>query len=213
MTPAHNDSATGRTTPTTVWRWTPRRAKLAGFCGVLGGFIGLLIPVLVGRGLEFGGDPGVGGVIHLLSYGLVATTVLAANAWYRDSYGRGGRVVAGLLAMALLGYTASTTAFVVVPSLGELFFPLGWLTGTAYLATWLFGSWYGFVLWNHTNGNRLTAGLFVSLFPSLFVLGMLIQVGFPEIWIETPIWLAFIALGAELWRTDDDTVRTRVDTT
>lgn len=175
---------------------TPRRTALAGGCGILGGLTGLFVPLLPLSGLGFGGDPGIGGTIHLLGYALGAVTVFAANAHYRERYGRGGQIVAGLLVLALVAYAASIAAFIVGPSIRIL---LGGVTGMAYLSIWLLGSGYGVVLWNHSQTSRLTAGLFLSLFPSLFILGLLTQVGFPGLWIETPIWLAFIALGYEVY--------------
>lgn len=187
--------------------WTPRRVKLAGLGSLVGGIGGLLGSFggfgLVGMSL---GDTGIGitpGTVILLYpvwHILLAIGALAANAWYRTTYGRRSRIFAMLLTLSLLG-EAGTILVIMVGrmALGELLLPIGILHATMYMTIRFFGSLYGISLWRCEGVNRLTAGLFVVLFPTIFVLAPLTQVGFPGVLIGAPLDLAFIALGYELW--------------
>lgn len=198
MTVENSDAdTTGRTVPS-WWKWTPRRTKSAALCGLLGGF-SVLLSTELRVGFGGGTDPGIGGVLYLLSHVLFAVAVLAANARYDTSYGRGGDSVAVLLVLSLVGYAGSITV-VMVATVGDLL-PVGVLAGTAYMAIRLFGTLYGLTLWSQTNTSRLTAGSFVALFPAIFLLGPLTQFGLPATAIEAPLALAGMALGYDLWRT------------
>ena len=192
--------------------WTLRRTRLAGLVCLAGGVGGLLGSFgglgLVGVSL---GDTGVGitsgtvivlyPVLHLL----MAVGVLAANAWYGTMYGRRGRSVATLLVLSLVGEAASILVLMIVRTdLGELLIPIGILHATMWMAIRLFGSIYGVSLWRHVSVSRLTAGSFIVLFPAIFVLAPLTQVGFPGPLIAAPLDLAFVALGYELWTAAGD---------
>jgi hypothetical protein len=195
-----------RSADSSSW-WTPRRTKLAGIGSLVGGVGGLAGSFgglgLVGMSL---GDTGIGitpGTVIILYpvwHILLAVGALAANAWYGTRYGRRGRIVAVLLTLSLLG-EAGTILVVMVgrTALGELLVPIGVLHATTYMAIRFFGSLYGISLWQCEGVSRLTAGLFVALFPAIFVLAPLTQVGFPGVLIGAPLDLAFIALGYELW--------------
>lgn len=81
---------------------------------------------------------------------------------------------------------------------GSPLVPVGVLIGIAYIAMRLFGSLYGVVLWRRTAVSRPTAALFVCIVPAIFLLGPLAAVGYPGVWVESPLYLASIALGYEL---------------
>lgn len=187
--------------------WTPRRVKFAGLGSLVGGIGGLLGSFgglgLVGVSL---GDTGIGitpGTVIILYpvwHVLLAVGALAANAWYRTRYGHRSRIIAVLLVLSLLSEAGSILVIMVGgAALGELLVPIGILHATMYMAIRFFGSLYGISLWRCEGVSRLTAGLFVILFPSIFVLAPLTQVGFPGVLIGAPLDLAFIALGYELW--------------
>lgn len=203
----HNDPEPPKRNVASSW-WTTRRTKLAALSGFVGALGGLGIPGLpisrTGIGLELD----VVGVLYPICYVLLAVTLLAANARYGASYGRGGRSIAILLALSLLSYAGSIFVFVMDRTvIGDVLLPIGVFTGTAYMAIWLLGSLYGISLWRHANtsANRLTAGLFITLLPAILVLGPLTRIGFPGVWIGAPLYLAFIALGYDLWTVDADT--------
>lgn len=191
-------------------RWTPRRTKLAGLGSLVGGVVGLG-SLGLGAFAVAGTEVGVGGVggavrmLHPVVYVLFAVALLAADARYGSSYGRRGRIVAALLVLSLMSYVGTIVVLVVGRvAFGEVLFPVGALVGTAYLATRLFGTLYGIGLWRRADANRLTAGLFAALFPAIFVLGPLTIVGVPAVWIQSPLYLAFIALGYDLWTVETD---------
>lgn len=189
--------------------WTPRRTKFAGLGSLVGG-IGGLLGSLVGLGLVglsvsntgIGITPGTVIVLYPVWHVLLAIGMLAANAWYESSYGRRGRIVASLLVLSLIG-EAGTILILMTgrTALGELLLPIGILHATTYMAIRLFGSLYGVTLWRQASASRLTTGLFIILFPTIFILAPLTQVGFPGVLIGAPVDLAFIALGYELWTT------------
>lgn len=187
--------------------WTPGRIKLAGLASLVGGVGGLLGSFgglgLVGMSL---GDTGVGitpGTVIILYpvwHVLLAVGALAANTWYGATYGRRGRIFAVLMALSLLGEAGSILVLMVGrANLGDLLVPIGIFHAAMYMAIRLFGSLYGISLWRSEGMSRLTAGLFVVLFPAIFILAPLTQVGFPGVLIGAPLDLAFIALGYELW--------------
>lgn len=187
--------------PSQTW-WTPRRTKLTGLIGALGGLLGALGVAGSSLGMGIGS---IAGIIYPVCHVLVAVALLAANARYGTSYGRGGRSVAVVLALSLVSYAVSIIILLVGHTLlGDLLLPTGVLTGAAYMAIRTFGSLYGISLWRHTSASRLTAGLFIVLLPSIFILGPLTQIGFPGSWIGAGLYLAFIALGYDIW-TDLDT--------
>lgn len=207
MTTENSDDVTGRTAvPLSWWEWTPRRTKSAALCGVLGGLSVLLSTELpVGR---FGDQSaaGAGSMLYLTGHVLVAVAVLAANARYATSYGRGGYSMAVLLVLSLVGYAGSITVLTVT-TVGDLLLPIGALAGTAYMAIQLFGTLYGLALWSQTDTSWLTAGSFVALFPAVFLLGPLTQFGLPGTLIGAPLALAGVALGYDLWTTEPATER------
>jgi hypothetical protein len=193
--------------------WTPRRTKLAALGGLVGGVGGLLSSFgglgLAGVSL---GDTGIGItpdtiiILYPVLHILMAVGVLAANGWYGTKYGPRGRIFAMLLALSLVGEAGTILVLMVGrAALGELLLPIGILHATTYMAIRLFGSLYGISLWRHTNASRLTAGLFIVLFPAIFILPPLVLIGFPPTLIGAPLDLAFIALGYDLWRTSTDT--------
>lgn len=193
--------------------WTPRRIKLAGLVSLVGGVGGLLGGFgglgLVGMSLAdtgIGITPGTVIILYPVWHVLLAVGALAANAWYGTRYGRRGHIFAVLLALSLLG-EAGTILVIMVggTALGELLLPIGILHATTYMAIRLFGSLYGISLWRQTNASRLTAGLFIVLFPAIFILPPLTLIGFPPTLIGAPLDLAFIALGYDLWRVAGDT--------
>lgn len=187
--------------------WTSRRTKFAALCCLVGGGGGLLGSVaglgLVGLSL---GDTGVGitpgtviglyPVLHIL----LGVGVLGANARFGPSYGRRGRLVATLLVLSLVGEAGSMLVLMVGRAdLGALLIPIGIVHATMFMAIRLFGSLYGISLWRHVGVSRLTAGVFVVLFPAIFVLALMTRIGFPGSLISTPLDLAFITLGYDLW--------------
>lgn len=190
----------------TTW-WTPRRTKLAAlssFGGGVGGLLGSFGGVgLVGFSLGDTGagiTPGIVVVLYPVLHVLMAVGVLAANVRYGSSYGRRGRIVATLLVLSLVGEAGSILVLVVGRTeLGALLLPIGVFHGAMYMVLRLFGSLYGIGLWRYTTVNRLTAALFIALFPAIFGLGPLTRIGFPGPLIGAPLDLAFIALGYELW--------------
>ena len=195
-----------RNTASSSW-WTPRRVTLAGLGSVAGGIGGLLGSFgglgLVGMSLGDTGiemTPGTVIILYPVWHVLLAVGALAANACYSTTYGRRGRIFAMLLTLSLLG-EAGTILVIMVgrTALGELLLPIGILHATTYMAIRFFGSLYGLRLWRCEGVSRLTAGLFIILFPVIFVLAPLTQVGFPGVLIGAPLDLAFIALGYELW--------------
>ncbi|MFH5799845.1 hypothetical protein [Haladaptatus sp. CMAA 1911] len=184
--------------------WTDRRTKSAGVGGIVGG-VGLLALSFgrTGGGFELGAV----GTLYPVGYVLLAVALLAANARYGCDYGRRGRTVATVFLVSLSSYAASI--IIVLASrvvFGSPFVPVGVLIGIAYVATRLFGSLYGVVLWRRTAVNGLTAALFVSIVPAIFLLGPLAAVGYPGVWVESPLYLASIALGYELLTAERETV-------
>ena len=204
-----NTAAQNATSPT--W-WTPRRTKLAalgsfvgGVGGLLGSFVGLGVDLSIGN-TGIGITPGTVIILYPVFHILMAVGVLAANAWHGTRYGRRGRIVAVLLVLSLVGEAGSILVVMVGGTdLGELLLPIGYFHATTYMAIRLFGSLYGISLWRHTNASRLTAGLFIVLFLAIFILPPLVLIGFPPTLIGTPLDLAFIALGFDLWRTSTAT--------
>ena len=193
--------------------WTPRRMKLAGLSGLVGGLGGLLSSFggfsvagfsIGNTGMGIG--PGAVGMLYPVWHILFAVALLAANARYGSSYGRGGHSIAIILALSLASYASSIIILVAGRTMiGDLLLPIGALTGTAYLVIRLAGSLYGINLWQHEDVSRLTAGLFIVLFPAIFILGPLTQLGFPPVLIAAPLDLAFIALSYDLWRATTNT--------
>lgn len=185
--------------------WTPRRTKLAGLGSLIGGLVGVGslgwgATAVAGTGIEVGPVGGAVRMLHPVVYVLFAVALLAADARYGSSYGRRGRGVAALFVLSLVSYVGGIVVLVVGRlAFGETLFPVGALVGTAYLAMRLFGTIYGIGLWRRADASRITAGLFVALFPAIFVLGPLTIVGVPAVWIQSPLYLAFVALGYDLW--------------
>jgi hypothetical protein len=208
--PELNTAAQNAGSPT--W-WTPRRTKLAalgslvcGIGGLLGGFVGGGLFGLSLGSFGIGISPATIIILYPVWHLLMAVGVLAANAWYGTKYGRRGRIVATLLVLSLIGEAGSILVIMIgSANLGDLLLPIGIFHATMYMANRLFGSLYGISLWRHTNANRLTAVLFIVLFPVVFILPPLVQIGFPPTLLGAPLNLAFIALGYDLWRTSTDT--------
>jgi hypothetical protein len=200
----NNPNTTEQNVTSTTW-WTPRRTKLAGICGLLGGIGGLALARLPIISTGLGIAPRAIGLLYPVWYVLFVVALLAVHARYSTSYGRGGRYVAALFGLSLVSYAGST----IILSVGvfdSLLTPIGFLAGMAYLAMRVLGCLYGISLWRHTNTSRLTAGLFIISFPAIFVFGALNELGFPDVLIiGATLYLAFIALGYDLWRTAGDT--------
>ena len=206
----HNNSKpVAQNTHSQTW-WTPRRMKLAGLGGLVGGFGGLLssfggfsIAGLSIGSTGMGIGPGAVGMLYPVWHVLFAVALLAANARYGSRYGRGGHSIAIVLALSLVSYAGSVIVLVAGRTMiGDLLLPIGALTGTAYMVIRLVGTLYGISLWRHEDVSRLTAGLFIVLFPAVFILGPLTQLGFPGVLIAAPLDLAFISLGYDLWAVD-----------
>lgn len=204
----NNPDTTEQNRASATW-WTPKRMKLAGICGLIGGLGGLLIARFPIGSTGLGIEPTAVGLLYPIWYVLFAVALLGANARYGTSYGRSGRYLAILLGLSLLSYAGSTIILVVgntVTLFEEFLTPIGFLAGFAYLVIRLLGCLYGISLWRHTSASRLTAGLFIISFPAIFVFGVLNQLGFPDVLIiGTTLYLAFIALSYDLWRVDGDT--------
>ncbi|MFC4548923.1 MULTISPECIES: hypothetical protein [Halorussus] len=177
--------------------WTPGRTRAAGLAGILGGLGATALSV--GRS-GVGMDLGAVNVLYPVGYVLFVATLLAADARYADEYRGRGRTVAGLFGFALAAYALSVVVLVAGRALfGTLFVPLGGFVGAAFLGARLLASAYGVVLWGRTDANRLAAGLFALTFPAIFLLGPLAVVGLPALWVEGPLYLAFVALGYDCW--------------
>jgi hypothetical protein len=199
MTPNTSELAEQNVASST-W-WTPRRTKLAGFCGLLGGIGGFTVVRLPIGSTGLGIETGSVGMLYPIWYVLFAVVLLAANARYGTSYGRGGRYVAAFFGLSLVGFAGSVIVLVMGNTVfGILPTPITFLTGMTYLAMRLLGSLYGISLWRHTSAGRLTAGLFIVSFPALFISGALTQLGFPSVLIGATLYLSFVALGYDLWR-------------
>ncbi|WP_224271093.1 hypothetical protein [Haloprofundus salinisoli] len=219
MTAGDSETRAQRTEAPT-W-WTPRRTRLAGLCGLVGGVGGILSSFgglsLVGPSL---GETGAGitsGIIIVLYpvfHILFAVSLLAAAARYGLSDGRRGRIVAWLGVLSLFGEAGTIVVLLGGQSmLGGLLIPIGIVHAAMYMAIRLFGTLYGISLWRHGRASRLTAGLFIVLFPAIFVLAPLTQVGFPGVLIGAPLDLAFITLGYELWTAETDAVGSETSVT
>jgi hypothetical protein len=199
--------------------WTPRRTRLAGSGGLIAGLVGLVRLGFVGVstsrtgiGIELGGD--ALSALHPVGYVVFAVTLFAANARYGTGYGRRGRTIAVSFGLSLVSYAGTVVVLVAGrAAFGELLLPVGVLTGAAYVVIRLLGSLYGVVLWRRASTSRLTAGSFIILFPAIFVLGPLTAVGFPGVWIEAPLYLAFIALGYDLRTVETDVAGTENEVT
>ncbi len=182
-----------------------QRTKSAGVGGIVGG-VGLLALSFgrTGGGFELGAV----GALYPVGYVLLAVPLLAANARYgselRSPWSHRRHRIFGL-AVELCGLDnhlllASRIVF------GSPLVPVGVLVGIAYIAMRLFGSLFGVVLWRRTAVNGLTAALFVSIVPAIFLLGPLAAVGYPGVWVESPLYLASIALGYELLTAEREAV-------
>ncbi|MFC6824568.1 hypothetical protein [Halopelagius fulvigenes] len=194
-------------------RWTTQRIRLAGLGGLVGGLAGLGVlgaGAFFGSGADPAGGPGIGfGALHLLIYVLFSAAVLAADARYGVEYGRRGRLAAVSLALSLLGYAAFVGVLVAArTAFGDVLFSVGPLVGLAYVAVRVVGTGYGVVLWRTESANRLEAGLFAALVPAVFVLGPFAAVGLPVQFVESPLYLAFVALGYGLRSADANSRRT-----
>lgn len=184
--------------------WTAQRTKSAGVGGIVGG-VGLLALSFGRTGGGF--EPGAVGALYPVGYVLLAVPLLAANARYGFDYGRRGRTVATVFLVSLLSYAASTILLLTSRIVfGSPLVPVGALIGIAYIAIRLFGSLFGVVLWRRTAVNGLTAALFVSIVPAIFLLGPLAAIGYPGVWVESPLYLASIALGYELLTVEREAV-------
>lgn len=187
--------------------------KLAGLGGLAGGLGGLLSSFggFSVAGLSIGNTgmgigPDAVGMLYPVWHVLFTVALFAANARYGSRYGRSGRSMATILALSLVSYAGSIIILVAGRTMiGDLLLPIGALTGTAYMVIRLVGSLYGISLWRHEDVSRLTAGLFIVLFPAIFILGPLTQLGFPGVLIAAPLDLAFITLGYDLWTIDSNT--------
>lgn len=190
-------------------QWNARRVRLAGGGAVVGGLVGLLISGLVevpiGR-LGSNSDFGLFGFVYPVIYLLFVGSLIAAAGRFDTGTGSGERSVALLLAAAIGTYAGSLLVIMAGHTLfEEIFIPAGIVTGFAYLAVRFLGTLYGLRLWKHGRSSRLTAGLFLALFPALFILGLLTTVGVPPSVIEVVVYVAFIALGVELVRSEAGT--------
>lgn len=175
--------------------WTPRRTKLAGLCGIVGG-LGLTVLSVTRIGIGF--DLGAVNALYPVGYLLLILPLLAADARYVSEYGRRGHLLAVLLSLSLLSYAGSIIVLLASRiGFGFVQTPVTGLIGIAFLAMRVLGSLYGVRLWRHTE-LRLTAGLFVLVLPAVLLLAPLAVLGSPAIWVESPLYLAFIALGYDL---------------
>lgn len=201
-----NDTAARETDGWNRIQWNPRRTRLAGGGAIIGGLAGLtlsgLIDVPIGR-LGSNLDFGLLGVVYACIYLLFAVSLVAASSRFTSGADSGDRKIALLLAAAfgvyagsLLFLTAGRTIF------GKLFIPAGLVTGFAYLAIRGLGTLYGIRLWQQGRSSRLTAGLFILQFPALFILGLLTTVGVPTSSLEVVVYVAFLALGVDLVRSE-----------
>lgn len=182
-------------TVASIWG-SNQRVRMAGFGGVLGGAVLALLSISR-TGLGF--EPGPINLVYPLGYVLLAIALLAGNARYKNGYGSRGSSVALLLALSLVSYAASTV--VIVLSMRTPGFPAGSFTslvGIAFFATRIFGTAYGVILWRRTKVSRVSAGLFASILPSMFILGPLALLGVPAFGVELPVYLAFIAFSYRL---------------
>lgn len=189
--------------------WNARRIRLAGGGAIAAGLIGLLLSGLVeipiGR-LSSNSDFGLFGFVYPVIYLLFAVSLIAAAGRFDTGTRSGDRSVALLLAAAIGTYAASLLVIMAGYTLfEEIFIPAGIVTGFAYLAVRLLETLYGLRLWQQGRSSRLTAGLFLALFPALFILGLLTTVGVPASAIEVVVYGAFIALGVELVRSEAGT--------
>lgn len=200
MTP-DNPNATAQNVVSTTW-WTPRRTKLAGICGLIGGIGGLTVARLPIGAAGLGIAPSAVGILYPVWYGLFVVALLAANARYDSS-----RSVTALFGLSLVSYAGST----IILSVGTTVFdslltPIGFLAGMAYLAMRVLGCLYGISLWRQTGTSRLTAGLFIINLPAIVIFAALNQLGFPD-WLilGATLYPAFLVLGYDLWRTGANT--------
>lgn len=180
--------------------WTARRTKAAGLAGVIGGLT--LAGLSISR-TGLGIDPGPISMVYLIGYVLLIITLLAGNARYSPNYGSRGRTVAAVLILALASYAGS---IIILGTAGGLFgipfSPVTTLIGIVFVTMRLFGTLYRLILWRRTNASRITAGLFAVILPAVVILGPLAIIGLPAVGTEAPLYLAFIALGYELFRVD-----------
>lgn len=188
-------------------QWNARRTRLAGGGAIIGGLAGLIISgpmdIPIGR-LGSNPDFGLFGVVYPFIYLLFAVSLIAADGRFEAGADAGGRSIALLLAAAVGTYAGSLLVIMAGHFLfGEIFIPAGIVTGFAYLAVRFLGSLYGLRLWQQGRSSRLTAGLFLSLFPALFILGILTTIGVPASSTEVVVYVAFLALGVELIRSVD----------
>ena len=189
--------------------WTPRRTRLAGIAGIVGGVVLTIVAIVHNAlGLEPGTPAGtISGLFHLVTYALMLAALLAVNARYGTDYGRLGRVVAYVIGV-------SVAALIPVGLLFEFVFGEDWalggiVAGIAFLAMHLGGSVYGIVLWRRTKVTRLAAGLFVAVVPAIIIVAVLGGFGIVNLTpaaFEAPLYLGFAALGYDLW---DNSRRTR----
>lgn len=199
-----NETAARERDGWTLLQWTTRRTRLAGGGAIIGGLAALtissLIDIPIGR-LGSNPDFGLLWFVYASIYLLFAVSLVAAGSRFTSSTDAGGRkislllaAVSGLYAGSILLVMAGRTLF------EELFILAGIVTGFAYLAIRFLGTLYGFRLWQQGSLSRVTAGLFLCLFPALFVLGPLTTVRVPTSSIEAVVYLVFLALGVELIR-------------
>ena len=195
----NNPESVAQNTISSTW-WTPRRMKLAGFAGIIGGAI--LASLSISR-TGLGIDPGAISQISPIGYALLIVALLAGHARYSSSYENGGRGIVVVLALSLASYAGSITILGITQGLlGIPLSPVNTLISIAFFGMRLFGTLYGIILWRQTNASRITAGLFAVVLPAVFVLGPLTLIGFPPLGIEAPLYLAFVALGFELLTAD-----------
>lgn len=183
-------------TTTSIWE-SDQRIRMAGLGGILGGIVLTLLSISR-TGLAF--ELGSMNVVYPLGYALLAIAVLAGNVRYTSSYGSTGSRIALLLVLSLVSYAASI--IVIALSMRVFGFPVSQFTsliGVAFFAMRIFGTIYGIILWRRTTINRITAGLFAVILPSMFILGPLALLGVPAFGIELPLYVAFIVFGYELW--------------
>lgn len=190
-------------------QWSARRARLAGLGAIIGGLAGLLISglvdILISR-LGSTPDFGLFGSIYPVIYLLFTVSLVAAAERFDTGTESDDRSVAFLLAAAVGTYAGSLFVIMAGHTLfEEIFIPAGIVTGFAYLTIRFLGTLYGLRLWQQGRSSRLTAGLFLALFPALLILGLLTTVGVPVNAIEIVVYVAFIALGVELVQVEAST--------
>ena len=192
---------TSRPQPESSAWWTPRRTKLAGVGGVLGGLalVGLasMRPDAVIRSSAVG-------LSYSAASGLLLLSLFAAHERYGPTDGRVGRFGAIALGLLLVGVTGFTLFFSISPLVfGIVLTPFGLLYGLSFYGLPVAAALYGYDLWRETSTSRLAAGALLLTLPAALALLALAALDWPIAQPQVPVYLAFVTLGYELVTTDD----------